>query len=114
MTNSLHATFVLKPSANIPSSSCNAIKCLFSPVFLQNPLKLYKSLEHWFFTGVCVVWMAYGILSLTDAGSVSLRAKLLPVIFAPPLLHPVLSFFASPQAYLSAWGLESYRHFYEH
>ena len=81
---------------------------------IQNPFKMYKSLVHWIFMLMCMLYLAYGIISLTEVGSVALRATVIVVVVTPPLLLPLLSFFASPKPYLSAWGLESYRYFYEY
>ena len=80
----------------------------------QNPFKLFAEVQQWVFTVVCMLYLAYGILSLTEAGSIEFRSKLLPTVLALPLLHPLLAYFASPQPYFSSWGVESYRHFYDH
>ena len=56
---------------------------------------------------VCMTYAAFGILSLTDAGTISFRAALLPTVLAL-FLHPIITLFASPQPYLSSWGIPSY------
>jgi len=61
-----------------------------------------------------MLYLAYGIVSLTEAGMLAFRALLVPLVLAPPLLHPLLSYFASPQHYLTSWGLQSYRNFYDY
>ena len=81
---------------------------------LQNPFRLFASAEHWVFTLVCMLYLAYGILSLTEAGTIEFRSKLLPTVLALPFLHPLLSYFASPQSYLSSWGVQSFSPFYDH
>ena len=39
--------------------------------YFQNPFKVFTSMEQWVFTGVCMLYLAYGILSLTEAGSLA-------------------------------------------
>ena len=95
-------------------SFCEHCITQFCSEFLQNPFKLYTSVEQWIFTIVCMLYLAYGIVSLTEAGMLAFRAKLVPLVLAPPLLHPLLSYFASPQHYLTSWGLQSYRNFYDY
>ena len=82
--------------------------------FLQNPFQVFTSVEYWLFTLVCMIYLAFGILSLTEAGTIQFRSLLLPTILAPPVLHPVLTYFASPQPHLSAWVITSYHNFYDH
>lgn len=61
-----------------------------------------------------MLYLAYGVISLTGVATLVLRAELLPLVLVPPILHPLLSYFASPQPYLSSWGLQSHRNFYDH
>jgi hypothetical protein len=79
----------------------------------KNPFRIFSSLEYWMFMLVCMTYAAFGILSLTDAGTISFRAALLPTVLAL-FLHPIITLFASPQPYLSSWGIPSYHEFYEH
>ena len=82
--------------------------------FIQNTFRVYVSPEYWFFTASCMAAFAYGIISLTNISSIELSAKFLPLILAPPILHPLISYFASPHTYLIAYGMDSYLHFYNH
>ena len=81
---------------------------------MQNTFRVYSSPEYWFFTAACMLIFAFGIVSLTNAGSIEFRAKLLPLVLAPPIIHPLVSYFASPQTYLIALGVDSYQHFYQY
>ena len=80
----------------------------------QNPFQVFGSVEYWMFTLVCMAYTAFGILSLTEAGTIEFRSKLLPTVLALPFLHLFITYFASPQPYLSAWGAPSYQNLYEH
>lgn len=82
--------------------------------FIQNTFRVYVSPEYWFFTASCMVALAYGIISLTNASSIEFTAKLIPLVLAPPILHPIISYFASPKTYLIAYGMDSYHDFYDH
>lgn len=81
---------------------------------MQNTFRVYGSPEYWFFTAVCMLTFAFGIISLTNASTIVFRAKLLPLVLAPPIIHPILSYFASPQTYLIALGMDSYQKFYQY
>ena len=80
----------------------------------QNPFLVFSSVEYWVFTVVCMLYLAFGILSLTEAGTIEFRSQLLPTVLSLPLLHPLLSYFASPQPYLASWGVHSYQSLHNH
>ena len=55
---------------------------------------------------MCILFVMVGILGLTnEISSDILRLQLLPLALAPFLSFPILSLFAEPDHYLTAWGV---------
>jgi len=68
-------------------------------------LKLWKNPLYLSFGVMCTLFTMTGILSLTDEiDSNTLRLQLLPLAITPFVAFPLLSTFANPDHYLTAWG----------
>lgn len=85
--------------------SCCEIIFVYQSV-LQFGFKLWKNPLYLSFSAICVLFVMVGILGLTNQiNSDTLRLQLLPLALAPFLSFPILSLFAEPDHYLTAWGL---------
>lgn len=73
---------------------------------LQLGFKLWKNPLYLSFSAICILFVMVGILGLTnEVDGDALRLQLLPLALAPFFSFPVLSLFAEPDHYLTAWGI---------
>ena len=81
-------------------------RVLYQSTILQFGFKLWKNPLYLSFSMISILFVMVGILGLTnEINSDTLRLQLLPLALLPFLSFPILSLFAEPDHYLTAWGV---------
>ena len=84
------------------------LRFLLYYIFIQNTFKVYTLGIQWLIVIGSLILLSCGILSLTGWADVKTRSYFIPLVLLPPLVHPLLNHFASPQLVFRSWGVKDF------